>query len=393
MKKKKIYLHIGVPKTGTTSIQSYLAKNYDDLHKDGCLVPKSSRSKKKNHTLLANYCINSKKITKMNIRNGMHTKRDLKQFNMDFYHILREEIEAFEGEVVILSSEQCYGSLSLVEEIKRLKNLFEGLYDELKIIVYIREQSEMLCSLYSTRMKGGNTYTIPSKDEFSNMELLDFNNRLRLWEQVFGLENVILRVFDADHLYKNDIVSDFCKMTNVPKYSSVMNNLNTSLNAKQCEFLRLVNRYIPLISKGRVNPVRKGLMKMVANTRIESPPVSALISRDYQEVYKQSNEELACRYFGKGMEIFTKKTLNDEAIDQRRLLTDQDRKSIAVQIIESNTGEESEVLLKCIAAIFDVSYADEKITMEYVESLAMDMCERKSWKKIKRYIPYFNKLM
>ena len=86
---KTIYLHIGTPKTGTTSIQSYLAKNYKDLYNDGYLVPKASRHNGGNHTLLANYCLKNKRITTMNIRNGIYSMKQLEQFKLDFYHGLR----------------------------------------------------------------------------------------------------------------------------------------------------------------------------------------------------------------------------------------------------------------------------------------------------------------
>jgi hypothetical protein len=372
MRKKTIYVHIGTPKTGTTSIQAYLTNNDEKLANDGYLVPKSSRLQKKNHILLPNYCLKGKRISDLNIRNGIQSEKQLKQFRDNFYHDFREEISQFEGHGVILSSEQLYGKLQSEKDIQELKNIFEDLYDEIKIIVYIREQAEMLCSLYSTRIKGGNTYTMPGQDRFSRTQIFDFNQRLKLWERVFGIENIVLRIFEKDKLHEKDVVSDFCKAINIPKYEFEPIRLNQSLNAKQCEFLRLINEYIPSQLGRKVNPVRGNLRKMVAATKIESPPVSALINKDYQGVYDERNRELQKRYFGIGTELFRKKPLNEEALDQTLLLNESDKKSIANQIIQNNMGARGVELCKCIAAICGVEYEHENIPMAYVHSLKMN---------------------
>jgi hypothetical protein len=370
--KKTIILHIGAPKTGTTSIQTFLSDYSDLLKSDGVLVPKSTRYSKKNHTLLVNYCINNRMVSKMNIRNGISDKRQLKDFKISFYNNLRNEIMSFKGKTVVMSSEQLYGSLSTLKELTRLKKLFKDLYDELKIVIYVREQSSMLCSLYSTRIKGGDTALMPGLEEFSKTEIFDYNNRLKNWETVFGKENILLRVFDIQHLVKNDVVQDFSQTVNLPEYSTTKNYLNTTLNAKQCEFLRLVNHHIPPFTNMKVNIVRNGLRKMVARTEIDSPPISDLISKEYQNIYEQSNENLAKRYFENPAKLFTKRTLNNSAIKQIELLTEEDKKSIAYQIINDSTGKKSEDLCKCIAAIFNVAYDGQKVSPEFLESLNMN---------------------
>ena len=371
MEKKTIYLHIGTPKTGTTSIQSYLAIHEEHLRQDGYLVPKSSRYNRKNHTLLSNYCLKKNHITQMNIRNGIDSIERLERFRADFYHDFREEIRQFEGSGVILSSEQCYENFLSIDDVKELKHLFEDLYDEIKIIVYIREQAEMLCSIYSTRMKGGKTYTMLSPRQFSRLGTFDFNQRLMLWEEVFGIENIVLRIFDKEVLVENDVVSDFCKAINIPRYAFAPIRLNLSLNAKQCEFLRLINEHIPVITEKKVNPIRQNIRKMIAGTEIESPPVTALISKEYQAIYNAGNKEVKSRYFENQKELFHKKLLNDYSLDQRSLLTEEDKKNLATQIIQNNIGEENITLLKCIAAIFGVEYENKKIHMDYVHSLQM----------------------
>ena len=374
--KKTITIHIGTPKTGTTSIQEYLERNEEALYKAGCLVPKTSRRVKPNHTLLANYCININRITEISIRNRIHTVKALKKFRRNFPKELRTEIKQFHGDNVVFSSEQCYGRLTTAKELKKLKALFRGLDYQIKIIVYIREQTDMLCSLYSSEMKQGKTYPINGVSEFKKRAMYDYNGKLKIWEEVFGIQNIVLRIFDKEHLFEKDIISDFCHTIQIPRYKNEAIYRNTSLNAKQCEYLRIANPYIPLLYNGKVNEKRVGLVEMIANTNIDSPGVSSWISKAYQEVYKESNQALAKRYFGEPSPLFQKKPLNEKAQNQTTVLTQEDKEAITRQIIQKNK-EQNEMLCKCLAAIFEMKYESQTIPMEYVYSQQTQKCEGK----------------
>lgn len=368
--KKTIYVHIGTPKTGTTTIQEYLAVNYDLLLTKGCLVPVSSRRHKSNHTLLANYCINKKTITAISIRNGIYDEKSLAKFRRDFQKSIRKEIRMFSGSHIVLSNEQCYGRLTTTKEIRKLRNLFKGLGARVRIIVYLREQSDMLCSYYSSKMKNGMTYMMESMDDFSRDGMFDYNGRLEMWEQVFGIENMIVRIYDRDRLHDNDIISDFMETIGLEKAGQVPEQLNRKLSASQCEFLRLINYHIPFYTGDRVNAIRDGLKGMVEMLDFKGPDVSALITSEYQKVYSSGNARIAKRYFDKDESIFKMKELSDTAIEQSDVLSAGDIKEMAEEMIMKFADHE-EVLCRCIAAIFNVSYKGEYISMDYVDSLGM----------------------
>ena len=373
--KKTIYIHIGTPKTGTTSIQNYLASNSDLLSKKGCLVPASSRRYLANHTLLANYCINKTTITEVSIRNGIYTERQLRVFRKKFKNKLSAEIRNFTGSKIIFSSEQCYENLKTQDEIQKLKDLFSDLNVDIKIIVYIREQADMLCSLYSTRMRGGKTFEMPDINEFAGNDVFNYNERLKLWEKVFGIENIILRIFDRSKMIDNDIVSDFTMALGLEKVGFVPQYLNEKLNAAQCEFLRLINEYIPYYRKNRINVIRNGLVDMVEGIKPDSPELSVLINKDYQTVYEQENVKLFQRYFGFEKDLFDKKKLSDKSLSQCEILSEDEKRTMASEIIDKYRNS-NEVLCKCIAAIFNVKYNDELISREFIESLDMNKVSR-----------------
>lgn len=392
MRKKTIYLHIGTPKTGTTSIQGYLANNTKKLRADGYLVPATSRhNHNANHIYLANYALNDDRSLQLRSICNTNTPNEILAFREQFYERLRDEISAYQGDYVILSNEHCYRCLNSKEETMRLKHLLEGLADQLEIIIYLREQSDMLCSQYSTNLKNNGRKSISDIEQFSEMNFLNYNQYMKVCEEVFGIENVNLKIYDKEKLYQGDVISDFCHTLNISRYEYKPMFLNASFNAKQCEFLRLINTQIGELKGGKGIKIRHHLNQMVHHTQIESPPVSALISKAYQCVYDESNRELAKRYLHHETELFHKKRLNDQALDQSVLLTEEDKKKLATQMIEKNRWEE-EILCKCTAAIFDVSYKNRRIPIDYVRSFCVNDYEKKRKRTIGHYVVLFKKV-
>ena len=76
---------------------------------------------------------------------------------------------------------------------------------------------------------------------------------------------------------------------------------------------------------------------------------------------------MAKRYVGESSPIFRIKPLNDKALNQEATLKQEDKRLITSQIIQKNK-DQNEMLCKCLAAIFEVDYENEKIPMEYVHS-------------------------
>ena len=376
MTRKTIYLHIGIPKTGTTTIQKYLVENRGILNGEGFLVPWQSRKENINHIYLVNYAADESGMYRFRFVCNTRNVRQIRSFRKKFKRDLRNEIMGYEGSNVILSNEHCYKYLTSTEELIRLRDLFEGLYDELKIIVYIREQSEHLCSQYSTAVKNSMTKVIMGIEDFAKRTFYNYNEMLRPWEEVFGIDNIVLRVFDREKLTGGDIISDFCHITGMKEHKSQELNMNVSLNVKQCEFLRIINSNLPNLRNPNGFWARGLINRMVTDTNIEGPSVQVLIDSRYQGVFDQSNIELAKRYFGCELEIFTKKPLGETSLDQTTLLTEYDKQYLVDQIIESY-GKSQPELCRCIAAIFGLSVDGRRVDDECVDKFIEKLTKRK----------------
>ncbi|EAJ1640349.1 hypothetical protein CG361_07665, partial [Campylobacter jejuni] len=140
------YLHIGMPKTGTTSIQTFLTKNKFLLLKQNYLYPESILEWGHQHITLV-WIIKSLKLNKK----LLFLKKEYKQILINF----RKELQENKNKNVILSTEGLTWDFNNPTYVKILYKILKLLgFNTIKIIVYLRQQEDMLSSLYSENTKG-----------------------------------------------------------------------------------------------------------------------------------------------------------------------------------------------------------------------------------------------
>lgn len=175
----KIFLHIGTHRTGSTSIQRFLASARDILARNGVLYPQTGRpdtdwSNQYGHHRLA------------------YAAKTSDSFNHGLWQSLVREIENFRGNKVIISSEefeQCNK-----KECKKIAQILSG--HTIRIILYLRPPLELLRSKYRNRQKMG-TCTV-SFHEFAQ-RIAPQCNYLRLltrWQECGESVSADIRLFD-----------------------------------------------------------------------------------------------------------------------------------------------------------------------------------------------------
>jgi hypothetical protein len=265
----KAFLHIGTEKTGTTTIQYFLARNRQNLLDDGFLYPHSPEEKDEpkfancTHTKLAAFSAN--KLQDMHKYMKITNSETLSKFQNKFQIELAEELNQTNAKKVIFSNEHCSSRLVQKEEIERLKKLLEPFFEEIKIIIYLRRQDKFLLSAYSTAVIGGRTepFGLPSKEEIE--QRYDYWNILQKWESVFGKENIVVRVFEREQMIGGNPLSDFTNLLeiDITKRYKIVKPLNESLDADSLEFLRLINRYIPIFIDNDFNQNRVKIIQFL----------------------------------------------------------------------------------------------------------------------------------
>ncbi len=346
MKGKKLILHIGTEKTGTSTIQYQMSQNYDELLKQGVLYPKTFLDEYDNHVKLTCMTVFDNETEILCKVNGIPDEEAHQEFRKEIIREFECELESFTGHTVIISNEHLSSRLKNIEIIKSLKEYLNKYFDEIKIVVYIREQVEYLCSLYSTSIKNGEYEVFYSAKFLEEIyDIMDYDYLLNNWMSVFDKENFAVRVFDREFLKNGDIFEDFSDVCGLDVKSQEIFHLNETLNLKQVEFLRRVNKKIPFLINNMLNEKIIGLVPLIESINIKSPKIRDLVTEEYVEVYRESNEKVKNTFFKDKPYLFKPFKLSDNIVlDQRLLLTQDDITYLYNELITGEDGKFKEDL-------------------------------------------------
>ena len=197
-----IYLHAGLHKTGTTSIQECFKVYRKEL------ISHSINAYPHN---AGNFFVYDRKKQNPSILSGQGL-----QINKRY---VQSNIKAFKSSAKthVISAEV----LSWLFEEEQIQNLFDAIapsFDDIKVIFYIRRQDKLLFSFYQQGMKApfslNNMFfdadkIRPTFDSGYYDQYLNYRARIESWAKVFGQKNIIIRVMDTNTLIGNDSVLDF----------------------------------------------------------------------------------------------------------------------------------------------------------------------------------------
>ena len=294
-----LILHIGCEKTGTTSIQRFLARARTALKSHGVLFPvvPAGGAAEPNHKLLT-LCVRN-----TNVDDLRATVPDVDKKIADFELEFSAEIIESGCNTVVLSNEHCSSRLVKVDEIRALKSLLEKFAETIEIIVYVRRQDKMVQSLYSTYIKSGGIEKFRFPENI-NDPMLNYQLLLDRWSEVFGWRQILVRSYDDVMSDRGDVVRDFLLTAglsqSVGSAQTSDDKPNRSLNKGTLEFLRLFNKYVPYLKDGVLNEKRADIVRRLEliSTRDEGPH-DDLGAQEFLERFRESNEYVAREYLAR----------------------------------------------------------------------------------------------
>ena len=296
----KAFLHIGTEKTGTTTIQNFLAKNRKYLLEDGYLYPSSPG--KTNHIKLAIFAMKSSEIGYIHKLFGLTTPEQVTKFQSQFKKKFTQELSLANFQTVILSSEHCSSQLIRKEDIEKLKTFLDDFFEETKIIIYVRRQDKYLASLYSTGIICGRTkpLNLPSKDTLERR--YDYYNIIKKWESVFKKNKIIVKVFEREQMLEGNLLKDFTNTLDIKlddRYK-LFPNLNQSLDIYSLEYIRIINLcFKPFINDDtNFNRYRKRIVESLLPylqkySNGNKIVISETIAKNFMSNFSDSNKQVA----------------------------------------------------------------------------------------------------
>jgi hypothetical protein len=202
-------LHIGSEKTGTTSLQSTLAANRERLLAGGILYPRSLGERI--HARTYAYASEGPQ-DEIKTQCGLVGPESLAAYRLGLESQLADEIDYAKPKRLIVSNEHLSSRLLSTSEVTRLRRLLSVHCRSIKVVVYLRAQGDAHRSAYSTYIKTGGTdaFHPPSAQLLRDRYLYDM--MLRRWENVFGSDNMDVRLYDPPAFLEGDIVQDFADL-------------------------------------------------------------------------------------------------------------------------------------------------------------------------------------
>ncbi|MEY4425584.1 MAG: hypothetical protein RJB56_1211 [Actinomycetota bacterium] len=312
-------LHIGLEKTGTTSLQHLLMQNRSALRSQGVLVSKALHSGNNFYLALASFA--AYRPDSLLGAQGVRSQAQLDAYRNKIRAALKAEIQAAKGiSKVVLSSEHLQSRLTSVDDLEQLKqNLkFAGLTDP-KILVYLREPVRIALSHHGMAIKKGvhvdATFFEPNHPRVS--QILGFKSSLQMWQQVFGAQNVEVRLYPEGQK-PEALVQDFfatCEISTeaLNLESTEKRNVNLSLGALQ--ILNALNGRSKLVANQVASKAFfDRLEKYVPGRGLRAD--TATIAK-FDDFYAESNEWVRSQYFADRTSLFESKLQPAEGLEQQ----------------------------------------------------------------------------
>lgn len=235
--KKELYIHIGQYKTGTSALQSFLARNRELLRKQGLYYPLLEGEfmfREKN----AGTSGNALDFTKL-----ARPFAELKLTQLDYMQKIADFFK--DDDKVLLSSEAIWMTDPVAFENIMLF-LQREIDVQIKIIVYLRRQDENIESFWNQQVKSSFCKDTCQRFVEKHMgDYFDYDAYLEKVSNVIGKENMIVQIYDRDRFScGKSIFEQFLSIFGfldlsgftIPKYQA-----NPSMGKELAELKRILN--------------------------------------------------------------------------------------------------------------------------------------------------------
>ncbi|KZX55067.1 hypothetical protein A3709_08720 [Halioglobus sp. HI00S01] len=302
--KKKLYVHIGMGKTGTTALQNFFWDNRKALKERDICYPRQGIMSNAHHLL------------------SPHIPRFLEdQWNFQTVEEWAPKLaDCAEGNV-LLSSEL----MAWAEESKARRFCAQvSAWFDVHVVVYLRRQDNIIMASYNQQIKAG-----PQKRRIDliyrkQQERFDYLKVLAPWADSLEPGKLIVRPYEREQFHKGDIRRDF--MYHVfrqdiaeDNFSLKSGNSNPRLSLAAGEYKRMINTLVTDSKKNeRFNQL---LMRFSAEKDQSSTSYFAsqsLLSpaqrREILDASAHANEVIARDYFGRadGKLFYEEEPVGDE---------------------------------------------------------------------------------
>lgn len=306
---KTLYIHIGTPKTGTTSLQHFCTENAKLFEEQGYCYPIFPHKFKYINIMRNGLFLSYKGYDENKNRNQMEEAKFFRQ-GMDF---ILDNFQKFDN--IILSDEAIWnvvfkrGKTDLWERLKKEADEHDYV---IKVVVYLRRQDSLATSWWNQKIKIGKR--VYSKDSWENFVKdptkfeLEYYDSLKFIEKFVEKENIIVRRFGRQYFKNGSIFEDFIDAVGM-RYSSHFviseGQRNVSLVGNTHEIKRILNTIPDL--RDQDNKFFRSIVIDMSEQRPDLKKETMFSPEEalkFMEQYREGNRKIMKEYFGKDEDLF-----------------------------------------------------------------------------------------
>ncbi|MEL7233603.1 MAG: hypothetical protein AAFV33_02280 [Chloroflexota bacterium] len=297
---KTLYIHIGMPKTGTTTIQHGLQINEDALRENGYYLPVTGRLRSPRTIVHANVGLQY-----LTDNAAFHDRYD---DSMPFSALI-DEIQQQDAPNSIISHEILF---SMPPEQNTAFRAAIPANIRPVIIIYIRRHDRYVQSAWSQHVRiSRKTWSFEEYfdrlDDPKQQRYRDYDFILSGWEREFGIENIRVRRFDEVIAGETHLFHDFlqtCDVPQPPQYA-VPEQINISPSYKTLEVIRAVTKRANLDTNDPdsffdITRFTEPVQKYAQQAGWDSEKLNLMTPerhRRIQQLFGESDARVARRYF------------------------------------------------------------------------------------------------
>nr|WP_319514334.1 hypothetical protein [uncultured Cohaesibacter sp.] len=292
MVRKRLVLHIGFNKTGSSYLQKCLHQNAPQLLSKGILYPCEQQVK---------YLQNSQHVPVAAALTGLPVYWLLKKYSGDFDGVMQplmKHIEESNAQTVVLSSE-AFGAIDVTQkEAQKIYDYFSNF--DVDVIAYVRRQDDYILSFYQQEIKTGSVKPF-NLDNSIDLKQNYFSKRVQIWRDVFGSDKVTVRPYDRKFWHGEDLFFDFVNqigadIVGLERAPSENEGLDFRMVALMRHLNREINRMNPKAPWAKKQRLRGTILNMLAKEKLLPSKTEKMSLSDSQvekirQHFRQDNEQ------------------------------------------------------------------------------------------------------
>ncbi len=237
-------------------------------------------------------------------RLGFRNRADQRAYVMRYAAWLDARLDG--SALFVGSSEHIHAWLTTPALIAALDRFLTARFAEVRYLVYLRPQEELLTSGYSEAVRRGATHDFAT--HLARSPGINLWRGLKPWVQTVGRDRLEVRLMQPDALAGGDLLADFCATAGIcaDRFERPP-RVNASLDLGEIALRRRLNAVLPVLARsGRPHPLHSAALRLLrpllrdrGRLRLRAEEVAQIRART-----AASNEKLRRRLFWTRPELF-----------------------------------------------------------------------------------------